>query len=511
MNTSSWQGSMPSTATQVVDLQNSALSLYKKDVIDENLFHDTIYRMMALRDQLRASENQFYSIFNLPQGAEGLKVLQQRFDELNADAGFRSMSNLSDSYFDQLVASAMEKIDLAKPVNVFFKDGQRQSEFLQSDFGQQEAGAVVGMLIDAINSTKQAKASGAGRVNKSSSGSYGLSRYIGEVIIDPTKKDKKSRIQVRFDKALPAHWQSRLEEDYGFIIDNDSISREKILQNWLSQNISNAVIRNRVMYQFNNKKGAYDLNSSAASIKGFLGEVRTAAFLDHLCNRNGSAMPTGNIHEIVNGSLGGEIAIDILLKGFGFQVKNYRVTKSGNTTFMHRDAMGMGNFIIDRMRPDQGIAQLLSQFFGSWAYNQPVDGATETYQQIYSRFSNNDIEDVFGGYIDNILKVSDQFQANTRAFANEALYFNTFFVIGDKFVPSSAMLTAIIQSLQMADTDRLVSSSFSISEPTSGETWQQDEPYTSTSAIALANQVKISWYITLDMNQILDQAYSQIF
>jgi hypothetical protein len=40
-----------------VNLQNSALSLYKKDVIDENLFHDTIYRMMALRDQLRTSEN----------------------------------------------------------------------------------------------------------------------------------------------------------------------------------------------------------------------------------------------------------------------------------------------------------------------------------------------------------------------------------------------------------------------------------------------------------------------
>jgi hypothetical protein len=71
------------------------------------------------------------------------------------------------------------------------------------------------------------------------------------------------------------------------------------------------------MYQFNKKKASYDLNSSTASIKGFLGEVRTAAFLDHLCNRNGSAIPTGNIHEIVNGSLGGEIAIDILLKGFG--------------------------------------------------------------------------------------------------------------------------------------------------------------------------------------------------
>jgi hypothetical protein len=40
--------------------------------------------------------------------------------------------------------------------------------------------------------------------------------------------------------------------------------------------------------------------------------------LDYLCNRKNSAIPTGNIHEIINGQLGGEIAIDILLKGFGF-------------------------------------------------------------------------------------------------------------------------------------------------------------------------------------------------
>jgi hypothetical protein len=72
------------------------------------------------------------------------------------------------------------------------------------------------------------------------------------------------------------------------------------------------------MYQFKNKLGSYDLNSSAASIKGFLGEVRTAAFLDYLCGRNGTAIPTGTVQKIINGQMSGEVAIDILLKGYGF-------------------------------------------------------------------------------------------------------------------------------------------------------------------------------------------------
>jgi hypothetical protein len=66
----------------------------------------------------------FYKAFNLPEGSEGLRVLQQRFDELNLDFGFRSMTNLSDSYFDDLVASAMNKIDLTKPVSVFFSSDE---------------------------------------------------------------------------------------------------------------------------------------------------------------------------------------------------------------------------------------------------------------------------------------------------------------------------------------------------------------------------------------------------
>ena len=61
-------------------------------------------------------------------------MLQQRFNELNADPGFRAMSNLSDSYFDELVSAAMNKIDLTKPVDAIFQDGSAMNQFFDSDF-----------------------------------------------------------------------------------------------------------------------------------------------------------------------------------------------------------------------------------------------------------------------------------------------------------------------------------------------------------------------------------------
>jgi hypothetical protein len=34
---------------------------------------------------------------------------------------------------------------------------------------------------------------------------------------------------------------------------------------------------------------------------------------------------------------------------------------------------------------------LLQEFFGAWAFNKPVDDATQRYNQIYSRFENNNL------------------------------------------------------------------------------------------------------------------------
>jgi hypothetical protein len=61
------------------------------------------------------------------------------------------------------------------------------------------------------------------------------------------------------------------------------------------------------------------------------------------------------------------------------------------------------------------------------------------------------------------------------------LYFNTFFFIGDKIVPSSSILTAIINSLSVANVDKMITSSFSISPPSGGESWSYSSPSPSSS------------------------------
>ena len=507
MGITSWGGAIPQTAAEVASLQTAAKSLSRNREMNYDFFQDTILRLISLRDQIKNSENIFYKVFNIPSGAEGLRILQQRFNELNLDFGFRSMSNLSDSYFDELVVSALNNIDLTAPVNAFFENETVYQELVDSPFGQEQINIAVNTFIDGLNNVNLGGARIYKSAGSSNAGMRGLSKYIGEIKFYP-KETKEKRLQITFIKTLPSSWQNRLKNQFGLILDNKNLQREKILENWLMKNINNPKLKYYVLNQFQNKRAAYDLNNSSASIKGFLGEVRTAAFLDYLCNRKNSAIPTGNIHEIINGQLGGEIAIDILLKGFGFQVKNYRVSNSGNATFMHRDSMGMGNFIVERMRPENGISQILQSFFGSWAFNQPVENATDRYQQIYSRFGDNGISEIFEGYIDNILKVSDEFQADMKFFSEKALYFNTFFIIGDKIVPSSAILTGIINSLSSATIDKSITSSFSISAP-SGETekWNYDNVLPSSSTLNLANATKVSWIITINLNSILNQAY----
>jgi hypothetical protein len=71
--------------------------------------------------------------------------------------------------------------------------------------------------------------------------------------------------------------------------------------------------------------------------------------------------------------------------------------------------MTMKNFIVERARPEPGIAQLLLEFFGSWQFNQPISSSSKEYEYVYGRFSTADFSQFFSGHVDNILRLSDEF------------------------------------------------------------------------------------------------------
>ena len=391
MSNSSWRGTMPNTASQVAELQTQVSALQvKHGFSNSDFFNSMINRLQSLRDQIKKTEDMFYSQFNLTSGSDGLLTLQQRLDQANQDHGFRSMSNIADSDFDQLVKAAMDKVDLQTPITLTFNQMPESLEALVDtpiNALLKDLESMRAITVDLGNGVVKTS-----RMNKSSTGTRGFSKFvkeIGEVTINPISQKKKVTITLK--EPMGHAWQKRLEKNYDLVLDT-GVTREEVIRKWLEQNISNSLLKSCVMYQFEQNKNKYDLNASAASIKGFLGEVRTNAFLDYLCGGPGTSRPLGNLKEIINGRRGGEIPIDVLFKGYGFQVKNYRII-DGQVNFQpHSNKMGMGNFILERLRPEEGLKQLLLEFYGSWAFNQPIENSSEKYNQIYSRFESKNIE-----------------------------------------------------------------------------------------------------------------------
>lgn len=511
MSITSWQGTMPNKAKEVAELQTRVSPLQDKHGFRQGqAFEAIIARLESLRDQIKDTEEYFYAQFNLPSGAQGLSELQKRLDEANSDIGFKSLSNVEDSKFDQLVSIGMAGVDLQRPVMLTFNQEPKSLEILSEPTIDNFIQFLEKQRFDKIEinniSTKTH------RINRSSAGDRGLSKYIKKVAsveIDPAGKRV---VSIELEQPLGQSWVKRLKHNYNAVLDT-GISREEAIKIWLEREIKNPFLKHCVLEQYRLNIDKYDINSSPASVKGFLGEIRANAFLDYLCQCPGTSRPMGNIREIIKGRTAGEIPIDALFKGYGFQIKNYRILDGKVDFTTHNSKMSMTNFIIERVRPEAGIAKLLLQFYGSWAFNQPIEGVGgQEYQPIYNRFESKNLDSFFEGHIDNILRLSDEFQADVEEFAKPQLYYNTFFLISDKFVPSSVLLSAIIDNLKSAENNKYIEGRFDITPPTGGtpvwtpESWSTTEPLEN-----LAARVKIGYSINLQIEKILETARNDIF
>lgn len=504
MANSSWIGTMPNTARQVAELQTSFFDLGR----DKNItyYYDTAIRLQNLQSQVKQAEDNFFRKL----GISGIEELQQRLDILNQDYGFKSMVNLDGTEFDDIVKKAFNRIDPTEPIIFTIENNQN----LQDELAKFGTEVTIQEFIETLNKVPNIQASSRTKIrNYKGNNKMGLGSYIGGISIIKDTSPLKVKITAKevegVFKTLPRHWQNRLEEHYDLRLVGFDIFT--FLKNKVLNSILDRKLKEYVEYQFNQNKDKYDLNDSKASIKGFLGEVHAAATIDFLFGEKGAAIPTGKIKNLE----GREIPIDIILEEYGFQIKNYKLIEGSFKNIRREgDAMGAANFIHERLRPTASIADIMTDFFGSYQFNQPIDNATERYQQIYSRFSQNEkITQIFNGYLDNILKISDDFSSknNLGLFQTPKLYFNTFFIIGDKIVPSSKMLQAIKEVLvDFNNEENSIFSQFWISSPSGGNTWKSNARFTGVPVTELANQIKINWLIELKVSKILAKAMNNI-
>ena len=493
---------------------------------DSPLTKDSIKRLEAILSTVKKQEEQFYKMLGISGDINsGLQRFQTILNDKLNNSGAIKLLNVPESELQIIAENIGERVIIQSLEKGFFME-IKNSEFRKA-FTEGFKDEIITMTTEDFIKKTQSFSKGKNNVHTfynitggNNSGAKGLQKYIGEIIWDPTKK-KKERIQVKFIDDIPKKYASILERDYGIYFPELLTEERNILENtknYVNRVVVDPEIRDYILTEINAAEKRYSVNSSAGSIKGFLGEITMNAVLHSLTKIYPQA--TGAIRKICEEGKGQEIPIDIILRNFGFQVKNYAEIQ-GTVSFGHKsvkDNMGLGNFIVSRVHPREDIGQVLLELYGSYAYNQIVDNisAQQNFGPTRQRLEEiatetQPIEQLFDQHIDNILKISDSFAANDKFFAKERIYYNTFFLINKRVVPSSRILQSLINKLRQAENADIIKSSYSFSFGLAST--EEAYPYqkqSNLSALEYSNKSKINYSIKLSLDDILQEALNSV-
>lgn len=264
---------------------------------------------------------------------------------------------------------------------------------------------------------------------------------------------------------------------------------------------------------------SYDLYASPSSVIGYLGELRATAMLRHLTPHDKkNIMATGALkrrfHDKTGHGKGTEIPIDLICEEWGFQIKNYSLI-NGKVTFSN--SAYLPYILSSRMDLSGTIYDILINLFGVYQYNQPFTntrteprGLNEYIDMYNSIYKDNDslfrqLKPIFDSRIPQMLKIKDLFSAKdngANSFLSETVYFNTFFWINKKLVPSSYILNQLIEQFEK-NTEKVVSSIYSISEPDRQNSFQKSPIFADKlDMLYMANKLKMHYEITIDLSDI---------
>lgn len=462
----------------------------------DNNFKSVVARLHRLAEELEKQESELYATL----GVKGLFDLQKKIDEINEDKGFRSLNNLADSEFDAMVLAAARGVDLEKPIIFLFeKDNQIKDDLLK--LSEELASDDLAELLKELRKLEKAgKTSGSYALkglHLSSSSGRGVSKTLGAYEIGLDGDKLLLKVTQKSGQVAKRESLIKLADKLNATLIEETSELRKNLEQTILNKIETDKLRNLTRQEFERYGQWYDVNSSKASIKGFLGEIYANVVLKVLFP-NLSVYATGNIRDLK----GQEIPIDLVLEKYGFQIKNYRV-ENGETLFRYGGQAG--NFIENRVQPEQSLRDLLVTFFGAYQY---YGNDKEFIQQAKWRLINGGpITSIFNAHLDNIMRISSTFGAKDNEqglfLGDPDLYYNTMFIISGTLVPASAMVWAISGELSKSSSS-IYKTNWVFSEP------EQDYVAKSSDSPNLfANKISIDLYMHLNVAKILNVAKSR--
>ena len=445
-----------------------------------SIFDTSIRRLKDLASVLEQQEEELYSSL----GIKNLAEIQRKLYTVNADLGFRSLNNLSNTDFDDMVLSAAQGLNLSKPI-IFTLERDSTAKRLLQELASEKADGIFVEFLRSLRQQEKNSGSTGGMKKLHLTEGRGLGTTLGEYEIELS--DNKILLKVKQKGSTKKGQLAELATRLDATLEEDSLRSR--LENMILDKIQHPELRRLTEEEFKQRGEWYDVTSSKASIKGFLGEIHANVAMRYLFNK-ADVFATGNIRDLK----GQEIPIDLVVENTGFQIKNYRI-ENGETLFRYGGQAG--NFIENRVRPEQDLQDLLVTFFGAYQYH----GKNEQFQQEASKRLLNEgaIPSIFNSYLTNIMRISDTFGAKSNEqnlFLQNQTYYNTFFLISDKLVPSSAIIYGICEEMR-SQSGSIYRASWDFSKPTDFEKKTYPTPN------LLADKIKIDLYLKLNVINVL--------
>ena len=327
----------------------------------------------------------------------------------------------------------------------------------------------------------------------------------GKPSVKLTDSGMKSEARSKIKKALETILQNRLDQSTDVF--GEGVKNAQLIQRVILSKINNPLVADAIKNELTEKRiSQYNFARDFNVIKGFLGEVYWSALFSFL---GAKTTPVGDIKDKESGQ---SIAIDLLVGKYGFQVKNFNLKQDGTIQFGTRGKYKMaGTLIKDRAGIDGALAEVMQDLYGSYAYNNwESSPEAMAIREELEVLLTKDASEIFKYYIDRIIRLDAEQEADmlrgTKAIQpDKKMVINTFFLIGDKIIPSSAILDEIIISLKNTEMQPHVN--FTID----GLQVKSSSPKYNTEVEwknpQMANYTGISYTIDLNIVDILDRAY----
>lgn len=493
-----------STVREVSEVYNEAKG---QNYIGSNSKSDYITaQIQSLRNlqiRVRNSEENFFKELNL-QGSskQKLDTLQRRIDAIRAsrldNLSSKSAEIIKEAYGLQSGISSKDLIPvIEKIINQSSKDLFKHN---QEAFN---IGQTAGYFLN--QAIKGANPEGA-KLMVSGGFSARPETHLNTVItIKKNKRSAKAIIQEQGDFHLDSKTKKKIIE----IADGMEIASPQIINDFkerlaqlILEKVSGEDAKAALRYQINNNIHKYDVYRNPPSIAGFLGEIEFNAIMALICG-NPAVTPTGNLKRTGQYFKGKSVSIDSVVRGFGFQIKNYAI--KNNKVIFGADDKQAGTLLGERME----LGEIMVNLFSIYQYNQPITNAINSYSGLYNTIDSfvQNMDHIFEANATKLIGLdSTNYDEGTTPFAGLKDSFNTFFYISGNLVPASSIIEALIQALQNSKNNANVSAT--ISSPTDApiyENYKQAEQ-DSTSRLIAANKIKVSYKVILDLGNILGRA-----